>query len=444
MSSIKRHSDDVEARGFGEVDELAVCLVCVHDAVLREELRPDLNAHRCTFCGAVSDEDDTPVAVDFEQFMRVVMGGVRFLYWTVEDSGMPYDSEDAVYVGGDVVDKATVAHEVCFGDVTDDVLNAITDAITEDEWTPALGTAGPTRPDQRLFYGWDSLCEKVKYQSRFVFLSPHDPAAVHPDDIGALELLRHLEQIIARHGMRRAVPAGRRFWRGRPTDDPGMLVTWANAAQLGSPPRNIASSNRFSPAGISMFYGSDAPDTVLAEIRTHGTGSHAVVGAFETARDLALLDLVDLPPLPSVYTDAGRRPDFFDLAFLRGFVADLVRPVVPDDRIHIEYVPTQIVTEYLRLAAADPVDGILFRSARNGGVNVVLFCDADACVDTGTPTSLRPQEKDSQGRFLSMTGTTSYGTIHPLRLARLIFAATWVFKSSLRQRMHSLAWPLLT
>jgi hypothetical protein len=48
-------------------------------------------------------------------------------------------------------------------------------------------------------------------------------------------------------------------------------------------------------------------------------------------------------------------------------------------RRHIEYVPTQVITEYLRAAKTLEdlnIDGIRYASARHeGGVSLALFCD---------------------------------------------------------------------
>jgi hypothetical protein len=158
---------------------------------------------------------------------------------------------------------------------------------------------------------------------------------------------------------------------------------WNNAAQLGPPPREFASNSRMSPAGITMFYGSDDIATAVAEIGAHSSQRHAILGQFETTRDLTLLNLTDLPRVPSLYTDAGRTPKRYDLIFLHSFAADLGKPIALDGREHIEYVPTQVVTEYLRYVSTNAVDGILYRSAQNNGVCCVLFCDATNCIDPG-------------------------------------------------------------
>jgi hypothetical protein len=52
--------------------------------------------------------------------------------------------------------------------------------------------------------------------------------------------------------------------------------------------------------------------------------------------------------------------------FLHEFTDDLTKPIAKDGREHIEYVPPQVVTEYVRYRLQQhvgrPVHGILYRS----------------------------------------------------------------------------------
>ncbi|MBP2327685.1 hypothetical protein JOF56_008070 [Kibdelosporangium banguiense] len=347
--------------GRQRFDDLAVCPGCVHDVTLRRRTSEHLSEGDCSFCGATA-------AAPFEQFMDIVMEAVHFLFVVAEGT----DAE--------VLDPAEVAYAVCEGDVTDDVLEAVAAAIADRSATDFYRSKSSS--SQALGWGWNAFCEKVKHTSRFVFLSAPEQPPRRPGDFTTVELLEKLEKIILDHDTLLPVPAGRIFWRGRKVDSPGRLAQYGTAAALGSPPRAKASNSRMSPAGISMFYGSDDIDTVVAEIG-HDARRYVIVGAFETTRDLTLLNLADLPPLPSLYHEAGREPHYYDLRFLHSFAVDLGKPVTLDGRERIEYVPTQVVTEYLRFIPDFAVDGILFRSAQNNGVNCVLFCDASGCVDSG-------------------------------------------------------------
>jgi hypothetical protein len=69
------------------------------------------------------------------------------------------------------------------------------------------------------------------------------------------------------------------------------------------------------------------------------------------------------------------------LRFLHSVSREISRPVARDDRIHIEYVPTQVVTEYVRTAVtidSRRIDGIRYQSSRHEArTALVLFADQD-------------------------------------------------------------------
>jgi hypothetical protein len=109
------------------------------------------------------------------------------------------------------------------------------------------------------------------------------------------------------------------------------------------------------------------------------------------------LDLAELPPVPSLFEEL---PDSLEydprrnLIFLHRLASDISRPIAHDDRVHIEYVPTQVVTEYLRSATFPEggLDGIRYRSSRrDGGVSLVLFADRLNVIGAWTDTYAKPK-----------------------------------------------------
>ncbi len=111
----------------------------------------------------------------------------------------------------------------------------------------------------------------------------------------------------------------------------------------------------------------------------------ATIGCFEPVEDLFVVDLHDLPEVPSLF-DEARRDSRALIRFLRGFAEELSRPVERDGAGHVEYVPTQIVTEHLRNVFRDyadhPVDWFVFASAQSqGGRCIVLFADRVGCLE---------------------------------------------------------------
>ncbi|MEV0016354.1 MULTISPECIES: RES family NAD+ phosphorylase [Streptomyces] len=154
------------------------------------------------------------------------------------------------------------------------------------------------------------------------------------------------------------------------------------ASTIGSTPNHRATSNRLSPAGTSLFYGSADPATAVSEISAHDGRPFAAVAAFETTRAVTMVDLVDVDqkagdPAPAPQSAPGTAMEFV-LAFARGISV----PVRRDGRERLEYAPTQIITEYFRHLSPLRADGIRFHSAQNHGVNYVLFVGPEGCTDS--------------------------------------------------------------
>ena len=109
-----------------------------------------------------------------------------------------------------------------------------------------------------------------------------------------------------------------------------------------------------------------------------------------------------MPPTPSFWFTPLYERD--QLRFLRSFTESVTEPVVHDGREHIDYVPTQILTEYLRheygTYNGQRLDGIMYPSAQhNTGKNIVLFTNQDDLTPeneqqyTNNTPLLRLQEK---------------------------------------------------
>jgi HEPN superfamily RES-like protein/RES domain-containing protein len=276
MGRLKDYLEELGTRGFGDTGDRSVCLNCIIDKGLREQVAPHLTEDACTFCGREA-KDDVPIAAPFEELMRPIMDAIHFLYER---------SEDSLYWSDDITPRYSsqeVADSICAGEVADDVLQAIFDVITEDEWNE---DPGALRPNVALRYAWNNFREKVKHETRFVFLSIPEESSPHPDEFTTNEILEKLISIIQFREIITDVPAGRVFYRGRMADKPDL--GGYDASTLGPPPPMRASANRMSPAGISMFYGCDDIPTVVAEIGSHTAKRFAVIGAFETTRPLQM------------------------------------------------------------------------------------------------------------------------------------------------------------
>lgn len=146
--------------------------------------------------------------------------------------------------------------------------------------------------------------------------------------------------------------------------------------QLKQPPNEKAKSGRMNPAGISFFYAAEDIETAVKETWDQKSAAEAAVGKFKTITSLNLLDLTNLPDVPSTF-DIDNTEVLSYIMFLKGFIRDISQPVEKDGREHIDYVPTQIISELIANKLehnGNRVDGIQFPSSVNlEGKNWVLF-----------------------------------------------------------------------
>jgi hypothetical protein len=374
MGQAKRMLEEIEARGWASVDAW-VCPDCLDDPVLKAAVKQAADARACGYCG--EESDDAPLAAPVDVILPLIVDGLRAEYEDPVEQ-CPYDSSEGGWQLFEPQDTWDVLqdHEAT---ADDGLLAALSNAI-DGQWVQR----DPFRPSphQALVWGWEGFRRYVTHERRYTFLLPQPGAVQHrewgeipPEDVPAA-----LAQAIADGGLARVLPAGTRLFRARPH---GAHETFDRAADLGSPPPAVAKTNRMSAAGISAFYGASAPEGAVAEVRAYSPGGHMTVAEFVTDRPLPIVDLVELPDIPSLF-DADRRHLRAALRFLHNFARDVARPAEPSDQQRLDYVPTQVMAEYLRHEFEHPdgqVAGLRWRSSVNPAVaSCVLFVPNDRCV----------------------------------------------------------------
>lgn len=175
--------------------------------------------------------------------------------------------------------------------------------------------------------------------------------------------------------------------------------------EVGPPPTRAATAGRMNALGISVFYGALDELTAIAEVRPP-VASRVLLGRFDIVRPLKLLDLEALRTLyvaGSVF-DPDYRPRVEQAVFLERLSRRIARPVMPDDE-PFDYLPSQVVADYLAAEADPPLDGMIFPSVQGRGRNVVLFHKSSRVAaielppDTRVSAEIRENEKDLEFRY---------------------------------------------
>lgn len=300
-------------------------------------------------------------------------------------AGMPYDKEEREFIGGGQYEtNELVEREAAIEPY--DVVEAICQEI---ENTELVSLDWQMRDSEYMRYGWQEFQQMVMHRMRFVFFSEKNHRLISEDEMDFLHpqnVLQEVGKLIKNLNIVASFePGDLRLFRARQHKPNEKANT---AAALGAPPVGVAQANRMSPAGISMFYGAFDSATCLAEVTNYDWRASSVsYGEFTNRVPLKLIDFLKPFKAPSLFN-----PDYNDRAkrlresvvFLQDFLSDLQQPIsTKKDAPHIEYVPTQIVCEYLRyMYEGGQVDGLIYGSVKNrGGRCVVLFVDNTEAVD---------------------------------------------------------------
>lgn len=166
------------------------------------------------------------------------------------------------------------------------------------------------------------------------------------------------------------------------------------AKQLGPPPEKLRRAGRMNPSGILAFYGAFDLDTCVAELRP-AVGETVIAAEFHLTRPILVLDTTKFSGRPkAINIFAQTHVTRMRLwKFMTTFMSEIARPCLPDDE-HLDYVPTQVVSEYLthlhkfkRGENEMTIDAIIYRSAQNGNGNNIAIFGSAAVVEGATSSS---------------------------------------------------------
>lgn len=385
MGQVKKMMMDLEERGDWP-SGLKHKFVCTHhfeDPYLNKLIRRYAEDEKgiCSYCGRHG------VVCSMQHFMEQVSWKIHMYFDDVHNSSLLYadnfyDDENEVIPGFKRVGEYVAPSEAEYFESTfelmddlglisddEDLDNDIENVFTTQEWIERdilhedYGKA--------LLNKWKEFVHAVTFSHRFTFLATPEflPLVKGEDGKKNGDILTNLRKLIIEQGLVRELPAGTNLYRARRVDDKTKTYEFND---ITSSPDTSATANRMSPVGISMFYASFCKETAAEEC-VGGKDQNLLIGEFVTKNTLKILDLTRIPG-PSFWMD-----NWQENQFLHSFNREVTKKLDKNDKNLLQYIPTQVFTEFLRYMFTDKdgrrLDGMVYGSSKTREQNVVLFCN---------------------------------------------------------------------
>jgi hypothetical protein len=358
-----------------------VCANCFNDYAIKAFINKNkVSNEKCSFCNRKTQN------ADLHEVFNFFMDGLSY-DWDDPGNCMGWNGQEGGWQGATVYDGDELIQDHYYDIFKNDKLkDYFADSLSQQQFCRE-NPYGLTQ-EEILRYGWEEFANSVKHKIRFLFNEYREKKLyTNLEDLEPADFLKALGAQLKHFNLIYIMPSNTAIYRIRVHNIETVINT---ASELGTCPDTLCTvSNRMSPAGIGMFYGAFEEDTALAETVDWERVQNkvATIGIFKNIKELRLIDLTykSLPKTPSPF-DQEQRKYISGLTFLRKFIKDLTISIERDGREHFEYVPTQIITEFLRYFPIYDsnlsIDGLLYDSAKNNKKACVLFASNAQCVDT--------------------------------------------------------------
>ncbi len=378
----------MKINGNSNVKNQTVCDCHFEDVFIKRFIRDNSTINKkCHYCSKDTNVIELPILLEF------IVTSIKKYYGNIEDQNLPlanswldehdnerfpyrdcqgllipnkrntYDIDELLYEVGLVVTDERLYRDIreCFDDT---ITYCLIEALYETK-------------EEELSYKWKQFCRIVKDSRRYTFFKMSEFSTKQYSDNGLVDILSELGNTVINAGLISYLePNKTGLYRCRVHENNENIST---IDDLASPPNNYASNNRMSPVGISMFYGAFYAKTAYLEIANTFHDENSVsIGYFDIKKTIKVIDFSGL-----FHTSIFSNEDYNIMNFLKSFVFEISKPINPRDK-SIEYIPTQIITEYFRYVFKtqenDYINGLIYRSAtKNGGLCCVLFFDKETC-----------------------------------------------------------------
>lgn len=368
-----------------ELDERYVCYKCVEDPFLKAEIRATGKKSKCSYCEGkaksfpflqIADRVEKAFAEHHE------LTASEPTEWEYRRQHADKESTYVWYREGETVVDILVNDLGFEPTLADDIQGELENRYTdfdvhvmggETEFDSGTQYESKGVSDEKWQEGWLKFERILKSESRYF-----------NQDISnyLLSVFEGVEEVLTydhKAMVTKVGPKGeiRALYRARVFQQQDRLLEALAHPDilLGTPDSENAKAGRMNASGIAVFYGSTSPEVALAEVRPP-VGSRVAVARFSILRPLRLLDLTALSrarTFGSVF-DPSYAGKLQKVLFLRNLSEKMTMPVMPDHEL-FEYLPTQVIADFLSSSAGGDFDGIIYPSVQSKvpANNVVLF-----------------------------------------------------------------------
>jgi hypothetical protein len=368
MGREKERMLDAQFAPYRTDEDQFVCADCFSDPYIQEFIQKHEQQEVCSYCDPEKEEEEcraAPANLILEYIEQCVLKE----YTDAQNISHSYDRR-----GMEPEDLVTDLD--ILSDLDGNFRQELEYLFADKLWLPE-NFYDENTTEEVFEKSWRQFKQLVKRTSRFVFPQmKRDTSAMDhwEEQIDPYSILQWIHGMVSDFGLISELPVGTGLFRVRADSEQYFTAL----DELGTSPARLAKyANRMSPAGIPMFYASDDCDTAIKEVWNGRMGVKLSVGRFETKQSCQIFDLCDLPPVPTIFKQDATLDRIAALSFLHRFRRDISQPVTKSEKEHVDYVPTQIMTEYFRhiyrTQKGSSIMGVKYPSAYTGKPCYVMF-----------------------------------------------------------------------
>ena len=349
--------------GDYEPSQCYACSDCVNDSFLEGLINKNKEKRVCDFCHKVS------YCISVNELLRKIEYYIGFYFEDAAESS-PVEHGEYLFPTKDGRDLVNNLISGMSPTLQEHIIDHI--CFLDQPFCEKTDRYGDLKT-KHLIWSWNSFKEQIKHHERFFFWN--DSTVYDDHEMPPYKILRIIAKSVNKWNLISCIKKDTVVYRARLFE--GFKIS---SQTMGAPPPDKAPTNRMSPVGIPLFYGCSDPKTTIKEIKPVEKKKKYIIGKWLTKKDLLFLDLSkDLPWISNFDSDNLNTQLTFN--FLRNFLSD-VNKFIPKKKIELDYIPTQVLSEYFRCIFKtkdqQTLAGIIYPSQKGNGLNYSFFFSKNA------------------------------------------------------------------